>query len=291
MILGPDDPITLAVHGDLVRSQEDSLEFGKIRDNYDRVLAGQIRVLGPHHRDTLTTRWYIASWLARAGDPPRAVLRMEQFLVDQIQALGRDHPDVLTTRRALAELRGDVVRGYGKGDVHHWQFVSDAGNLVSNARVIGRRLHPEHQEVQESLERIVEDHARLLGATHPNTVSARETLDRWQAEVNRVEARAIDDLEARLATVTDANSRATFELREGLVQRYAGTGDLARASAMVEQLYEDRVKEAETDDFRLGRIRRDLVWWRATMGNRTAAVNILSRFHPGPDPLMGKTYR
>ena len=73
---------------------------------YEELLADQLRVLGPDHPDTLTTRNNLAYWRGRAGDPAGAATAYEELLTDQLWVLGRENPDTLTTRNNLAYWQG-----------------------------------------------------------------------------------------------------------------------------------------------------------------------------------------
>ncbi|MFI9008856.1 tetratricopeptide repeat protein, partial [Actinosynnema sp. NPDC053489] len=57
-----------------------------------------MRILGPDHPDTLTTRGNLAFWRGRAGDPAGAAQATAELLTDHLRILGPDHPDTLTTR-------------------------------------------------------------------------------------------------------------------------------------------------------------------------------------------------
>jgi len=65
------------------------------------LLTDQIRILGPDHPDTLTTRNNLAEYRAQAGDPESALATFRELVGDQIRVLGPDHPDTLTTQRAI----------------------------------------------------------------------------------------------------------------------------------------------------------------------------------------------
>jgi hypothetical protein len=69
------------------------------------LLADQLRVLGPDHPDTLTTRNNLANWRGEAGDAVGAAADFELLLADHLRVLGPDHPDTLTTRSNRAHWR------------------------------------------------------------------------------------------------------------------------------------------------------------------------------------------
>lgn len=75
------------------------------RDHFQRLLTDMVRVFGPDHPDTRTTRWLFALWRGKAGDAGGAAATFEQLLTDQLRVLGQDHPDILYTRSELAYWR------------------------------------------------------------------------------------------------------------------------------------------------------------------------------------------
>ena len=71
----------------------------------EALLADRLRVLGPDHPDTLSTRAHLAAQVAGAGRVGEAITAFEALLADQMRVLGPDHPNTLTTRRQLEQLR------------------------------------------------------------------------------------------------------------------------------------------------------------------------------------------
>ncbi|MFD0522893.1 tetratricopeptide repeat protein [Paractinoplanes durhamensis] len=71
-----------------------------------QLLTDRLRVLGPDHPHTLTTRHSLANWRGAAGNPAVAVTALEQLLIDQLRVLGPNHPDTLATGQSLANWRG-----------------------------------------------------------------------------------------------------------------------------------------------------------------------------------------
>jgi hypothetical protein len=64
-----------------------------------------MRVQGPDHPTTLTTRHNLASWRGRAGDAAGAAAALTELLKDRMRVQGPDHPHTLTTRHELAYWR------------------------------------------------------------------------------------------------------------------------------------------------------------------------------------------
>jgi hypothetical protein len=71
------------------------------------VLTDYLRVFGPVHPHTMTTRRNLAYWQAEDGDRDGAIQASEEVLADQLRVLGHDHPDILATRSNLVRWRGD----------------------------------------------------------------------------------------------------------------------------------------------------------------------------------------
>jgi hypothetical protein len=60
-----------------------------------------VRVSGPEHPDTLTTRHNLANWTGTAGDAAGARDQFAALLPIRERVLGPEHPDTLTTRANL----------------------------------------------------------------------------------------------------------------------------------------------------------------------------------------------
>ena len=57
-----------------------------------KLLADQLRALGPDHSETLTTRSNLARLRGELGDAAGAVADFEKLLADRLRVLGPDHP-------------------------------------------------------------------------------------------------------------------------------------------------------------------------------------------------------
>ena len=66
-----------------------------------QLLTDRLRLLGPEHPDTLSTRHDLARWQGEGGDPDGAAAALEQLVIDCLKVLGSQHPYTLKTRRAL----------------------------------------------------------------------------------------------------------------------------------------------------------------------------------------------
>ena len=74
-----------------------------------------MRVLGPDHPETLTTRHNLAYWQGKAGDAAAAT-SLADVLNDQMRVLGPDHPETLITRHELAQRQGRAGDAAGAAD-------------------------------------------------------------------------------------------------------------------------------------------------------------------------------
>ena len=160
---------------------------------FEQLLTDRLRVLGPDHSDTLTTRNNLASWRGMSGDPPGAVTAFEQLLTDRLRVLGPDHSDTLTTRNNLAYWRGKS--GDPAGAVTAYEQL-----LTDYLRILG----PDHQQTLTTrsdlaywrgeagdpagavtaFEQLLTDYLRILGPDHRQTLTTRSDLAYWRGEAD-----------------------------------------------------------------------------------------------------------
>ena len=69
---------------------------------YRDVLAAKLRVLGPDHPSTLTTRHQIAVEMASRGNHAAAEAEYRDVLAAKLRVLGPDHPSTFVTSRWVA---------------------------------------------------------------------------------------------------------------------------------------------------------------------------------------------
>ena len=116
---------------------------GRAAGMFSELLKDRVRLLGPEHPHTLTTRNNLAQAVRAAGDPEKAAGLFSELLKDMVRVLGADHPDTLTTRANLA------------------LAVLEAGDPEKAAGMFSELL---------------KDQLRLLGADHPGTLATRANL-------------------------------------------------------------------------------------------------------------------
>jgi tetratricopeptide (TPR) repeat protein len=149
------------------------------------LLADQERVLGPDHRDTLTSRNNLAEAYRAAGRSAEAVPLHERTLADRERVLGPDHPDTLTSRNNLAlayqaagraaeaiplfeRTLADCERVLGPD---HPDTLGSRDNLALAYQEAGRAA-----EAIALHERTLADYERVLGPDHPSTLASRDNL-------------------------------------------------------------------------------------------------------------------
>ena len=206
------------------------------------VLAARLRVLGPDHPDTLTTRHCIAWEMAARGDHAAAEAEFRDVLAARLRVLGPDHSDTLTTRDCIA------LEMAARGD-HAAAEAEYRDVLAARLRVQG----PDHPDTlttrhQIALEMAARgDHAaaeaeyrdvlaarlRVQGPDHPDTLATRHCIA-WEMAARgdhaAAEAEHRDVLAARLR-VQGPDHPSTLTTRHCIALEMAARGDHAAAAA------------------------------------------------------------
>ena len=175
----------------------------------ERQVAASVRVQGPDHPDTLTTRNNLANAYRDAGRLDEAISLHEQVLAVRERVQGADHPQTLSSRSNLANA--------------YW----DAGRL---------------DEAISLDEQVLAARERVLGADHPDTLGSRSNLavDYWDAG-RRDEAISLDEqVLADRERVLGADHPDTLQSRSNLAVDYQETGRRDEAISLDEQVLADR---------------------------------------------------
>ncbi|WP_172898811.1 MULTISPECIES: tetratricopeptide repeat protein [unclassified Actinoplanes] len=198
---------------------------------YQRLFDTCLRVLGPDHPHTLTTRSQLARWRGHAGDPTSAATAYEQLLADRLRVLGPDHPDTLTTRHNLAYWRGQ------------------AGDPAGAAT---------------AFEQLLADRLRVLGPDHPHTLTTRSNLARWRGEAGDPAgaATAFEQLLDDYLRVLGPDHPDTLTTRHNLAYWRGQAGDPAGAATASEQLLDDYLRVLGPDHPDTLTTRHNLAYWR-----------------------------
>jgi plasmid stability protein len=169
------------------------------------VLAIRLRVLGPDHPDTLTTRHQIAVAMSARGDHPGAEAEYRDVLTTRLRVQGPDHPHTLTTRHQIScemSARGD-----------------HAGAEAEFRDVLAAKL-------------------RVLGPDHPSTLTTRHCIALEMAargDHAGAEAEYRDVLAAGLR-VEGPHHPHTLTTRHNIALEMAARGDHAGAEAELREV-------------------------------------------------------
>ena len=153
-------------------------------------------LLGPDHRDSLTSRNNLAGAYESAGRLTEAITLYEQVLTDRIRILGNNHPNTLTSRNNLAgayqrsgrlteaitlyeQVLSDRTRVLGED---HPDTLTTRNNLAYSYHTAGRLT-----EAIMRWQAVCADCLRILGPDHPLTATVRENLEAARRELQRQE--------------------------------------------------------------------------------------------------------
>lgn len=163
---------------------------------YRELLAGQQRILGKDHPDTLSSRHNLAFELGNAGRVEEATIELQQVLSDSRTILGNYHPDTLMSqgnlayelghagreREAIVELRQVLTsRQRILGDEHH-DTLATRDNIAFWLGEAGWR-----DEALLELRQVLPDRQRILGEYHRDTLTTRYKIATQLGHKGRVE--------------------------------------------------------------------------------------------------------
>jgi tetratricopeptide (TPR) repeat protein len=190
----PDDAVEAGAYAAYMAARYQAAEgFHAVAEpEFRDVLAARLRVLGPDHPETLTTRHQIAYEMAELGDHDRALAEYRDVLAARLRVLGPDHPETLTTRHQIAHEMAKL------GD-HDRALAEYRDVLAARLRVLG----PDHPETLKTGDRIAREMAelgdhdgalaefrdvlaaqlRVLGPDHPSTLTTRAQIAREMAKL------------------------------------------------------------------------------------------------------------
>ena len=229
----------------VAQSYESAGRLGEAIALYEQVLADRIRVLGPDHPDTLSSRNNLAYAYISVGRLADAIALYEQTDADSVRVLGPDHPDTFVSRNNLAfvyELVGrfdeaitlrrqtldDCVRIFGE---EHAETLASRSYLARAFRAAGRL-----DEAIPLYEEVLAERMRILGADHPDTLISRYNLAHAYWEAGRL-GKAITLFEEVLADqlrVLGPNHPYTVASRCFLARAYREAGRVDDATAVLD---------------------------------------------------------
>ncbi|MFD7256912.1 hypothetical protein [Streptomyces sp. NPDC059874] len=163
---------------------------------YAAILADQIRLLGPGHERTITTRAALGYWRGRAGDAAGAAAAYAELIPLQQHRYGPTYPGVFENRALLARHLGESGDAYGAAVAYEallndlLRHLGTLGVVVTRPNwfdVFGAHYGHAHWRgragdaagAATSLTHLLNEQARVLGPDHPDTAGTRREPARW----------------------------------------------------------------------------------------------------------------
>jgi len=224
--------------------------LGRDRDaeaEYRQVLDARLRLLGPDHPDTLTTRHDLATVLYKQGKLAEAETEARQALDARLRVLGPDAPTTLSTRYEI----GRLLAAQGKQAEAETEFrqVLDAElrvlgpdhlSTLATRYEIARLLAAQDMlaEAESGFRQVLDAELRVLGPDHPSTLATRYEIARLLAAQGM-----LAEAETEFRQVLDANERVlgpdhphTLATRYEIARLLATQGMRAEAEAELRQV-------------------------------------------------------
>ncbi|WP_165913468.1 tetratricopeptide repeat protein [Marichromatium gracile] len=259
------------------RALGESGKLEKALNSLQTLLADQIRILGPDHTGTLTTRNNIAYWQAESGAIKEALAAFEALLADQTRILGPDHPDTLTTRNNIALWQAE------SGAIAAALAAFEA-LLADQTRILGPD-HPDTLSMRNNIaawqaesgaiedalaafEALLADQTRILGPDHPDTLRTRSNIAYWQAQSGAIAdaLAAFEDLLADRTRILGPDHPDTLKTRNHIASLQAESGAIADALAAFEALLADQTRILGPDHPDTLATRHNIAYWQAQSG-------------------------
>ncbi|WP_405966096.1 tetratricopeptide repeat protein [Streptomyces sp. NBC_00015] len=268
-----------------------------------RSLDASLRLHGPNHPSTLTSRNNLAYAYESAGDLDRAIPLYEKTLTDRVRVLGEEHPDTLTSRNNLAgaytyESAEDLDRAiplYEK-------------TLTDRVRVLGEE-HPDTLASRNNLayayraagdldraiplyEKTLTERIRVLGEDHLSTLASRNNLAYAYESAGDLD-RAIPLHEQTLTDslrVLGEDHPSTLTSRNNLASAYQSAGDLDRAIPLYEKTLTDRVRVLGEDHPDTLTSRNNLAYAYQKAGQLDGAIPLYQQALTDSTRILGKDH-
>ena len=210
-------------------------------------------LLGPDHRDTLTSRNKLAYTFLTVGRTEEAVNLYEQTLQGSITGLGEDHPHTLIARNDLAHayqtagrlneaitlLEQSLQDSTHILGVDHPQTLSVRNDLADAYRWANRT-----DEAVTLFEQAVNHRINVLGEDHPRTLSALNDLARayrWAGRLNEAITLYKKTLRDYIRVLGEDHPD-TLSTRDNLAGAYRRAGRLDEAIQLFEQTLHDCIR-------------------------------------------------
>ncbi|MGC4888903.1 tetratricopeptide repeat protein [Micromonospora sp. DT227] len=266
-----------------IRSLGDTGQVSAAATALEQLLTDCLRVLGPDHGDTLTTRHNLAYWRGEAGDPTGAVAAFEQLLTDCLRVRGPDHPHTLDIRHNLAYWRGEAGDPTGAVAAYE-QLLTDQLRVrgPDHPHTLATRGHLTRWRVEAgdttgvvaAFEQLLTDYLRVLGPDHPDTLATRGNLSYWRGKSGDIAGAvaAFEQLLTDQLRVLGPDHPDTLITRHDLAGRRGEAGDAPGAVTAYRQLLSDQLRVLGPDHPATLITRHNLARWRGEAGDPAGAV-------------------
>ena len=245
-------------------------------------------LLGPDHRDTLTSRNKLAYTFLTVGRTEEAVNLYEQTLQGSITGLGEDHPHTLIARN-------DLAHAYQTAGHLNEAITLFTQNLQDSIRVLGKD-HPDTLASRNSLahayrragclheaitlyEQTLTDRTRVLGKNHPDTLTSRSNLAREYQWLDRTDE-SITLLEQSLQDSTHILGKdhpQTLSVRNDLADAYRWANRTDEAVTLFEQAVNHRINVLGEDHPRTLSALNDLARAYRWAGRLNEAITLYTK--------------
>ena len=245
-------------------------------------------LLGPDHRDTLTSRNKLAYTFLTVGRTEEAVNLYEQTLQGSITGLGEDHPHTLIARN-------DLAHAYQTAGHLNEAITLFTQNLQDSIRVLGKD-HPDTLASRNSLahayrragclhkaitlyEQTLTDRTRVLGKNHPDTLTSRSNLAREYQWLDRTDE-SITLLEQSLQDSTHilgVDHPQTLSVRNDLADAYRWANRTDEAVTLFEQAVNHRINVLGEDHPRTLSALNDLARAYRWAGRLNEAITLYTK--------------
>jgi tetratricopeptide (TPR) repeat protein len=240
----PDEAATAAADaaGLAARYQQVQGLYPQAESALRAVLTIRLRVLGPDHPHTLTTRHAIASVMDDRGNYAGAEAEYRDVLAARLPGLGPDHPTTLAIRYEIARTMAEQGH-YAEAEAEYRDVLAvempelgpDHPDMLITRHAIASVMDDRgnYAGAEAEYREILAAWLPVLGPDHPTTLTIRHEIARMMAEQGHhaeAEAEHRNVLAARLA-VQGPDHPHTLTTRNAIARTMAAQGHHAEAEA------------------------------------------------------------
>jgi uncharacterized protein DUF4062/tetratricopeptide repeat protein len=180
------DPIQLLqMQSDLAWWTGQAGDATEARQLAREVAADSARILGPEHRQTISSRLNVARWTGESGDTAEALRLAREVAAESSRILGEEDRALMSARFEVAVWTGcdgdaaEAVRLWQELDADATRAHGDSVELIMDVRrnlAFWMFIAGDTDRGRPFLEAVTEDHIRVFGDNHLLTLSARVAL-------------------------------------------------------------------------------------------------------------------